>query len=110
MRRSVLLTGLALLPAVLSVPADAQWRRGYGGYHGGYGYRGGYGRRGLGVGGALLGGLAAGAVIGGLAARPYGPGYGYGYGGYPYGYAPPPVVYAPPPVVYAPPPGYYSGY
>src|ERR1700712_2211692 len=86
----LLATGLAVASAP---PAEAQWHHGYGGYHGGYGgYRGGYGggyRRGPGIGGALVGGLAAGALIGALGSR-------YAY--------PPPVVYAPPPVVYAAPP------
>ncbi len=87
--------------------AQAQWHRGYGGY-GGYHrpyYRGYDRHRGVGVGGALVGGLAAGALIGALGARAAAPP--------PVVYAPPPVVYAaPPPVVYAaPPPGaYYPGY
>ena len=83
----ILATGLA----AAAPSADAQWHRGYGGYHRGYG-----GYRHHGVGGALIGGLAAGAVIGAI-----------GAGIYANSAPPPPVVYAPPPVVYAaPPPGY----
>ena len=88
--------GLGSMAASVT-PAEAGWRGGYGGYHGGYGYRG-YGyRRGIGPGAAIglgIAGLAAGAIV----ANSYGyGGYGYGrpvgyYGGYgyapAYGYAP----------------------
>ena len=93
---------IAGLVAAAAPAAQAQWHRGYGGYH--RPYYGGYDRH-RGVGGALVGGLAAGALIGVLGARAVAPP--------PVVYAPPPVVYAaPPPVVYAaPPPGaYYPGY
>ncbi|CAO4183660.1 hypothetical protein CFFPNG_04242 [Methylorubrum aminovorans] len=109
--------GLGSMAASVT-PAEAGWRGGYGGYHGGYGYRGGFSgyrgvdfrrgyggygyrgygyRRGIGPGAAIglgIAGLAAGAI----AANSYGyGGYGYGrpvgyYGGYgyapAYGYAP----------------------
>ena len=97
------LAGMAFAPA-----AQAQYRGGYGGFHGGYGYggRGYYGGHGYGrgfgfgpgiVAGALLG-IAGGAALGYAAAPP------------PVYYARPPVVYAPPPIYYAAPPAYYPGY
>ena len=97
----ILATGLG----ATMTPADAQWHHGGGynrGYGGGYhrGYGGGYrDDRHRGVGGALIGGLAAGALIGALGAGLYANSQP----------PPPPVVYAPPPQVYAePPPGAYG--
>lgn len=79
--------GLAALAAlsiagatlVTSSDAEARWRGGGGYHHGGYG---GYHRGGGGFGPGFVGGLA----IGALASRPYGYGYGGGYGAYGGGY------------------------
>lgn len=90
---------LAAIPLVAGLtlaapPAQAQWRRGYGGYYHGYGYRG-YGP------GAIIGGAILGLGVGAALAAPY--------------YYRPPVVYAPPPrpyyapYPYAPVP-YYAPY
>lgn len=100
MTRSRLAIALAALPLVAGIatasPAEAQWRRGWGGP----GYYHHY--RGVGP-GAIVGGALLGLGVGALLAAPYA--------------APPPVVYAPPPAyypppayAYAPPPAYYSPY
>jgi hypothetical protein len=77
-------------------PSKAWWSP----YGGGVGFYGG-----LGMAGALVGGLAAGAIIAG--SRPYGYGGGYynnGYNYYGYYGAPAPGYYAPAPTYY------YYGY
>ncbi len=85
-------------------PAEAQWRRGgwgghggYGGAHYGRGYHGGYYGRRNNAGGAIAAGIIGGLALGALAASAQ-PSYAYGGG---YGYAP--GYYAPPP-----PPRYYA--
>jgi hypothetical protein len=102
MTRSRLAIALVALPLAatfaLATPAQAQWRRGWGG-----GYYHGYRHNGWGP-GAIVGGALLGLGVGALLAAPYA--------------APPPVVYAPPPAYYPPPayayapapPPYYAPY
>ncbi|MBV8402347.1 MAG: hypothetical protein JOZ17_27040 [Acetobacteraceae bacterium] len=99
-RLAIAAVGSAMLASVVSAPADAQWRRGYGGWHGGWGHGGWYGWRGYHYSApvwpwAVAGGLIGLGVLGALTAPP------------PVYYAPPPVFYAPPPA-YFPPPGYFA--
>ena len=94
---AVLAIGASLVATTL--PAEAGWRHGYGGYvgyGGGYGYRhGGYpayghgyarprhrnNNAGVAIAAGLIGALAIGAIASQAQAAPaYGPGYGYGYG------------------------------
>jgi hypothetical protein len=95
---AVAIGGMILTTAA---PAEAQYRRGWGGHGGGWaghgggwgghygrGYPGGYYRRGGNAGGAIAAGIIGGLALGALAASAA-PAYGYGPGYY----APPPRYY-----------------
>lgn len=84
-RKALLAFSALAATAVISAPAEAQWRHGgyhRGGYYGGYHHRGG----GWGYGGAAAAGLVGGLALGAIAAPAYGGGYGYAPA-YGYGYS-----------------------
>ena len=92
MRKLLVMIGLGVALLALAPAAEAQWRDGHRGGHGGFGVR------------------ASPRVFFGFGGYPYWGGgyyggyYGYPYYPYPYAYSPPVVYAAPPPAVYVAPP------